>query len=102
MGDGLIFSPAKDPLYKPRRKHISQAFYKEKLAALVGHLKKYTIRYSEKWLDEIENSSQGYKDFDLSERTEDILIENAFLNVVGEELADTPFVLETIGDEIMK
>ena len=39
LGDGFILIPAAEPLYKPRRRHVSQAFYREKLEALGQHLK---------------------------------------------------------------
>jgi hypothetical protein len=54
MGDGFIFSSAYAPDYKPRRKHVSQAFYREKLEALGEHLKHFLYDTISKWLANIE------------------------------------------------
>lgn len=60
----------------------------------------YTVKYIKNWEKDIEQSKEGFTKIDLSEDTENILIDNAFLNVVGEEIGSTPFELEYVGDKI--
>ena len=59
LGTSIIFSPASNPMYKPRRKHIGTAFYKEKLSALTSHLQILLTDRLNKWMKILDESEDG-------------------------------------------
>ena len=66
LGDGFILSSAFYPKYKPRRKHVSRAFHKEKLEVLSGHLKGFLKSSITEWYNEIDASKEGMTTIDVS------------------------------------
>ena len=89
LGDGFILSSAFYPKYKPRRRHVSQAFFKEKLEALGGHLRGFLKSSITEWNNQIENGEKGYTTFDLSHDFEEILMRNTTKNAFGFDNSDT-------------
>lgn len=88
LGDGFILVPAENKLYKPRRKHVSQAFFREKLEALGGHLRGFLVSSITKWFEEMEKNG-GSTQMELSTDFEEILLRNTTMNVFGKDISDT-------------
>ena len=93
LGDGFILIPAAEPLYKPRRRHVSQAFYREKLEALGQHLKGFLNDSITKWMSEMDNED-GSTQIDLANDFEEILMRNTTKNVFGKDISDTKIKFE--------
>ena len=94
LGDGFILIPASEPNYKPRRRHVSQAFFREKLEALGEHLKSFMNSSVNQWYSEIEKSSDGTTKIDLAHDFEEILMRNTTKNVFGVDISDTKLSFE--------
>jgi hypothetical protein len=89
LGDGFILASNFYPKYKPRRKHVSQAFYREKLEALGTHLKSFLTISINSWNDKIDKSLNGSTTIEISGDFEEILMKNTTKNVFSKDISDT-------------
>jgi hypothetical protein len=65
LGNGILFRPRTEK-YLTKRKHISQAFYKNRNYDMQENLKRGLNKRMGEWISQIENSSEGRTTIDMA------------------------------------
>lgn len=65
LGDAFILSKVNER-WKAKRKASSHAFYKDRMSNMVSSLKNSIMCSFRKWIEQIEKSSDGYTEIDIT------------------------------------
>ena len=87
FGKSFLFSKS-DDLWKKKRQATSHAFYKERLVHMLDVLKETLLETQGKWLAEIDASTDGMTEIDLSKEVLRIFQKFLMRIIVGEDIDD--------------
>ena len=87
FGNSFLFTKA-DDLWKAKRKSTAHAFYKDRLVHMLDIIKMKVTESITRWLEEIDKSSDGSTQIDITKEFEAIFAKNIIHISFGEDIND--------------
>ena len=85
MGDSILFSKS-DDIWREKRKHLSAAFYKDKMIQMLDSVANLTIDRVEKWKSEYVGTG---REFILNQQVSDHIMDSILFCVFGQTNLDS-------------